>query len=352
MNNDDLLSSIDNFFGKDSSNEKVDKDLKKVNGGVVDRGQNSNLKGETVHPKSLFEIRDALERLNKIKSSIGDDKDYTIRDDVNEITSFLFAGLIPDEFYMHQEIIESIVLFLGDYGFSDEFVIDNLKDMKCIVQPLEALQRIKGYALGDHIVLDLDFFDYDKDGKIVGINQNMQAMYQHVVTHEFFHKLSSFKNGYEEKAVMGDALLEGFTDYFTKLTIVDDKVESDLYGVPTRVCEMFAEIMGVDKTLDDYINHTREFPNLMNLFNECGLDQGSFLEFQGKLDSVITSVSSDKASGIPKELWGKDAKGESISFLRENIIIPYCRNNPDKAGRILDKFNTLFEGKYSKTQSL
>ena len=27
-----------------------------------------------------------------------------------------------------------------------------------------------------------------------------------------------------------------------------------------------------------------------------------------------------------------------FSFLRENIIIPYCRNNPEQADRILNKF--------------
>ena len=56
--------------------------------------------------------------------------------------------------------------------------------------------------------------------------------------------------------VAGDALIEGFTDYFAKLALGGSKIESDLYSFPVSVCEMFTEIIGIDKSLDDYVRHT------------------------------------------------------------------------------------------------
>jgi hypothetical protein len=146
------------------------------------------------------------------------------------------------------------------------------------VLPVEYLVGGKAQALRNHIDLELDFFDYDEEGKVIGVSEEKRELYRHVVVHEFFHKLSSYKNGHRDVMVFGDALLEGFTDYFTK-RVLNDSIESDLYGLPVKVCDLFTEMIGIDKTLDDYINNTGEFPNLKNLFGECGIEHNAFMEF-------------------------------------------------------------------------
>ena len=269
MNEDILLKDIDDLFKKDkSSGSSFKKDFEDSH--TVDSNSNVELI-EKNNPKNIFEVRDALERLRELEKD-SDGKDYVNRDRINEIHSFLSSGIVLDEIPFQSEFIGSIIGFLGQNGFSDEFVLTNLKDMEGHVLPVEYLYGGKAQALRSHIDLELDFFDYDEDGKVIGVSKDKEELYRHVVVHEFFHKLSSYKNGHRDIMVMGDALLEGFTDLYTRCSL-GDKVESDLYGFPVKVCDLFTEMIGVDKTLDDYINHTGEFPNLRGLFSECGIKE-------------------------------------------------------------------------------
>lgn len=303
-----------------------------------------NTNGELIgkkHPKTLFEIREALEKLKELREETDFNKRIFNKDKDIELSGFLSSGIVLDEIPEHDNFINCISSFLETNGFSRDFVVDNLRGMEGHVIPLDFLYGGKAQALRNHIDFDFDFFDYDEEGKVVGVSEDKKELYRHVVVHEFFHKLSSYKNGHDDVMVQGDALLEGFTDLFTKLAL-GDKVESDLYGFPVKVCEMFLEMMGQSKVLDDYINHTGEFPNLKNFFGECGLEKDDFLTFRVGLDSVIKGVVRDKNEGVPKEEWGLQEKTSSLDYLRDNIVIPYCRNNPDKAERILGKFNSLF----------
>jgi len=339
MNEDYLLKELTKIAASNNFNGKSDISHKSF--GSEAENVNCNFL-EVKHPKNLFEIREALEQLRLLRINNKDKKDYIIQDKVTELTSFLLAGIVLDEIPRHREIIDKISSFLVENGFSEDFVIDNLRNMEGRVLPVEVLNGGKAQALRTHIDLEIDFFDYDSEGRVIGVNPEKEELYYHVVTHEFFHKLSSYKNGFNDALVAGDAFLEGYTDYFTKLALGGSKIESDLYGFPVKVCEMFTEIMGLDKSLDDYINHTGDFPNLKNLFSECGLDKESFLEFNSNLNSIIVGVRRDKLAGLSKEEWAKDEKMCTLEFLRNNIIIPYCRNNPTDADRILDKFNNLF----------
>ena len=337
MNNDELFNGMKDILSSDKTSSDTFDKLKDLDTSSDIDNSNANLI-DVVNPKNIFEIRDALEMLRELEMS---KDDYSNKDKINEIRSFLLAGIVLDEIPYHDEFIHEISSFLSNNGISSDFVLDNLKDMEGHVLPVEYLVGGKAQALRNHIDLELDFFDYDEEGKVIGVSEEKRELYRHVVVHEFFHKLSSYKNGHRDVMVFGDALLEGFTDYFTK-RVLNDSIESDLYGLPVKVCDLFTEIIGIDKTLDDYINNTGEFPNLKNLFGECGIDHNGFMEFSSCLSSVISGVNRDKKTDLPKSEWGRDEKVSSLDFLRENIVIPYCRNNPDKAESILNKFNNLF----------
>lgn len=337
MNNDDLLKDMKDIL----SREKISSDSFT---GIKDLGTSSDLDNsnnniiEVDYPDNIFDVRDALELLRELEVN---KKDFSNKDKINEVRSFLSSGIHLDKIPYHDDFIHDISAFLCSNGFSLDFVVDNLKDMEGHVLPVEYLYGGKAQALRSHIDLELDFFDYDEDGKVLGVSEDKKELYRHVVVHEFFHKLSSYKNGSKDVIVLGDALLEGFTDYFTK-RVLNDTVESDMYGFPVKVCDLFTEMIGVDKVLDDYINNTGQFPNLKNLFEECGIDREGFIEFSTGLSSVISGVSRDKKTDLPKSEWGRDEKLSSLDYLRDNIVIPYCMNNPDKAEGILNKFNILF----------
>ena len=338
MFDDELFSKLSE--GLKSSNNPIKKDAFKDSSIDIENANGDLI--EKKHPKTLFEIRDALEKLKDLRE-VTDFNDRIFNKDKDiELTSFLSSGIVLDEIPEHNNFINCISSFLEKNGFSRDFVVDNLSAMEGHVIPLDFLYGGKAQALRNHIDFDLDFFDYDDEGKVIGVSEDKKELYRHVVVHEFFHKLSSYKNGHNDVMVQGDALLEGFTDLFTKLAL-GDKVESDLYGFPVKVCEMFLEMMGQSKVLDDYINHTGEFPNLKSFFGECGLGKDDFLTFRVGLDSVIKGVVRDKKEGVSREEWGLQEKTSSLDYLRDNIVIPYCRNNPDKAERIISKFNSLFE---------
>ena len=341
MNDEDLFKKLAESLNTDGFSVKSDTSYKSVSDSFNDTNTNSNVV-EVKHPKTLFEMRDALERMKVLRKKREESKVSTMDDEETELLGFLTSGIVLSEIPKHNEIMGAISSFLVSNGFDEEFVFDNLKNMEGRVLPVEVLNGGKAQALRDHIDLELDFFDFDSEGKVIGISKDKEELYRHVVTHEFFHKLSSYKNGNNDVMVAGDALIEGFTDYFAKLALGGSKIESDLYSFPVSVCEMFTEIIGIDKSLDDYVRHTGEFPNLKSLFLECGLDKESFSEFSTGLSSVIVSVRRDKEAGLPKSEWGKDEKMDTLSFLKENIIVPYCRNNPEQADRILNKFNNLF----------
>lgn len=338
MFDDELFSKLSEDLK--SSNNPIKKDAFKDSSIDIENANGDLI--EKKHPKTLFEIRDALEKLKELRE-VTDFNDRIFNKDKDiELTSFLSSGIVLDEIPEHNNFINCISSFLEKNGFSRDFVVDNLSAMEGHVIPLDFLYGGKAQALRNHIDFDLDFFDYDEEGKVIGVSEDKKELYRHVVVHEFFHKLSSYKNGHNDVMVQGDALLEGFTDLFTKLAL-GDKVESDLYGFPVKVCEMFLEMMGQSKVLDDYINHTGEFPNLKSFFGECGLGKDDFLTFRVGLDSVIKGVVRDKKEGVSREEWGLQEKTSSLDYLRDNIVIPYCRNNPDKAERIISKFNSLFE---------
>lgn len=339
MFNDELFKSMQDVLSKnmiDNTSDSFDK-FKDFDTSNSNDDSNDNLI-EVENPKSIFEIREALEKLKLLER---DSKDFLNKDKITEVRSFISSGIVLSEIPFHSDFIDNISSFFESNGFSSNFVLDNLKDMKGHVLPVEYLYGGKAQALRSRIDLELDFFDYDEDGKVLGVSEEKLDLYKHVVVHEFFHKLSSYKNGFKDVMVLGDALLEGFTDYFAK-KVLNDNIESDLYGFPVKVCELFSEMMGMDKCLDDYVNNTGYFPNLRNLFGECGIDHDGFMEFSTVLSSVISGVARDKKTDLPKSEWGREEKFSSLEFLKENIIIPYCKNNPDKAEGIINKFNTSF----------
>jgi len=98
--------------------------------------------------------------------------------------------------------------------------------------------------------------------------------------------------------------------------------------------------MGLEKTVDDYLHHNKTHPNLHNLFLECGCED--FDLFSSMLYSVVTTVSKEKKAGKTCD-FALDEKTSCLGFLVENILIPYCQKNSDRAPSIIAKFNELFE---------
>ena len=93
------------------------------------------------------------------------------KDKINEIRSFLLAGIVLDGIPYHDDFIHEISSFLSNNGISSDFVLDNLKDMEGHVLPVEYLVGGKAQALRNHIDLELDFFDYDEEGKVIGVSE-------------------------------------------------------------------------------------------------------------------------------------------------------------------------------------
>ena len=98
-------------------------------------------------------------------------------------------------------------------------------------------------------------------------------------------------------------------------------------------------MIGIENVVDDYLYHSENFPNLQKLFLECNCNE--FIIFRTIFDNVIKISDIEMRAGKTGCLALKE-KDICLNFITDNILLPYCQKNPDRANQILSKFNELF----------
>ena len=108
MFDDELFSKLSEDLK--SSNNPIKKDAFKDSSIDIENANGDLI--EKKHPKTLFEIRDALEKLKELRE-VTDFNDRIFNKDKDiELTSFLSSGIVLDEIPEHNNFINCISSFL------------------------------------------------------------------------------------------------------------------------------------------------------------------------------------------------------------------------------------------------
>lgn len=297
-------------------------------------------------------IKRRLEEISTTRESLStkDERimyDIKTKEEANELMSQVRNGIVIDDIPYKEEIFGNLYSFFGKFGLSYESISSMSHELEFFISDINLGYGGKLVHACDRIGVDSSYANFDESGKFIGFKEELKDFFIHTFTHEFLHKLSSKEEG-KDVVVMDDPIIEGFTDMFAHMVSGKREVVSDTYEFPEKVCELFAEMMGIDKAVDDYLNHNQTHPNLHNLFLECGCEEFSL--FNGLLSNVMNGVRRDKKNGVIS-CFALEEKDVCLAFLRDNILIPYCVKNSERSSAVLEKFNNLF-GEYGYTCSM
>ena len=326
--NDNILDSKSrsNSIRKETSNE------------FSNTNQSLKLDKRKIKDKfELDEIKRRLEEISNIREKHGNL--WYSKDEYTELFAVLQTGIVIDTIPYRDEIINNLISFFDKYGISKEEIISKISELEFFVSDIDLAYSGKLVQTCDRIGIDISYAKFSEDGKFVGFREELKDFLTHTVTHEILHKLSEMQDGKKIFFRYQDALSEGYTDMFAHLISGKRNIRSDLYEFPEKVCELFTEMIGMDKTVDDYLYHNQDFSNLQKVFLEC--ECKDFSLFRSIFDKIIKRVNDDKKAGKTGCL-ALEEKDACLAFIRDNILFPYCHKNPDRAVQVLNKFNSLF----------
>lgn len=302
--------------------------------------------------KELDKILSRLLEIDSERSKIEDKSsrmlyDISTKDEKNDLMSLIHNGIVIDDLPYKEEIVGNLYSFFGKFGVSFEDISAMTSEIDFFVSDINLGYGGKLVQTCDRIGVDYSYANFDDEGKFIGFRDELKDFFMHTFTHEFLHKMSSKEDG-KAVIVLDDPIVEGFTEVFAHMVSGKREVVSDTYEFPEKVCELFTEMMGLDKAVDDYLHHNQSHPNLHNLFLECGCEDFSL--FSKQLSDVMNGVRRDKKNGVTS-CFALEEKDVCLAFLRDNILIPYCVKNGERSSVVLEKFNNLF-GEYGYTCSI
>lgn len=325
MNNDDI-KSYKNIQFKDIEEDLVVNHVKSTPY-ILDNDELKKLSSE------YRRIAAELETLNKEKDF---DKMLELREKLNELKKKLWRGIPLELSKFKDEITRDIYLYLEKFGYSRDFVIDNLSDINIYVSDIDIIAEGKLVTVGNNIGIDSEFVNFDKKGNIVGINDYYKFFLKYTLTHEFLHRLSSSRKDKEPIPVLEDALIEGTTDMYAHLISEDDIDKSNVYDFLVRVCIILRRVVGDKEFLHDYIDDLPNWTNTRKVFNECGLSDDDFTNLYFNLNKILAYTK----SGMDPEGLNK-LKEEVVVFLNNRLIRNRFKKRKDL--REMEKiYNLLF----------
>lgn len=292
---------------------------------------NEELQRLSVEYKALIVELESLDKEREFN------KILELREKLNTLKKKLWTGIQLDISKFKEEIIRDIYLYLEKFGYSREFIINNLEDIEIYISDIDIIAEGKLVTVGNKIGIDSEFVDFDKKGNVIGIKDYYKLFLKYTLTHEFLHKLSSNRKDKEPIPVLEDALIEGTTDMYAHIISENDIDKSNLYDFLVKSCIILRRCVGNKEFLQDYIDNLPNWTNTLKVFNDCGLSEDEFKEFYFNLNKVLAYT---KSGMDPEEL--KNIKKEIAVFLKNRLI--RNRFHKHRQLREIEKvYNILFE---------
>ena len=315
----------------------IKEDYKKEKISFIEDVEENKVDTKKDHPKNIFELEKAIQEYKNI--SYQDEKtDPNLKDRKNTLYSYIARGIPVNDIPLKDEIIEKISTYLGGFGYSKEYIKCKLENITVYTTSLGLIMKEGAVGLQElkRIGIDYSYFEFDPiTGEFTGKIKDTEFL-KHIITHELFHILSLEKN--KNAATREDTFSEGFTDLFATMVNGTFDKGSNTYNFSTRVCTLFAGILGMNKVLDDYINGIDTLPNITKLCEECGVSETRFIKIRQLLSLSIT-----KFDLPPNDVLVLEVQRNCLEVLKNEIINPYCLLHPNEADRITLFFEELFK---------
>jgi len=258
-----------------------------------------------------------------------------LNDKIISMKSKLEKGLFIECDDLRDSIINDIVNYLKSFGYKEEFILSRLENVKFVITNEKVISGGLLSALNKKINIDYTLAVFDQEGNFVKFKEDKEKFIRYVLIHEFLH-LCSISD--KKVSFTNDALSEGFTDLFAHAISKNHEDKSERYDFLVRVCTLFTNMIGIDKTLDDYINNLGDFSNLKQLFYEQGLDDNDFSEIYHILNEILDLQISgkDNAQLLTKKI-------EVIEKIKTKLFIPLLNSNENNQDMFINLFNSLFQ---------
>lgn len=296
---------------------------------------NSLEKQESI--KSVHELDNIIKRYNDIKQMTKLDFEDN-RSEFETLRKLLLTGIPFKKNNVIDLIIQKILLFLVENGYSYEKYDEVINSTIFKISSIKTLTNSQGlaYSVGKNIVLDKSLAQFDEKGLLKGLNEKEKEFLIYIITHELFHRISSFKKEKNSINIANSAISEGITEYLTELTTnYNGKNKSKTYEFIKNIIKILTDIIGIDKLLSDYLDNLGTYPNLTYLFLLNGLD---FKKFETLMDDTLNKRYEHANINNIKAI-----ETQILLELKERIIIPYIRTNPEQSSKIINDFNCLFK---------
>lgn len=282
----------------------------------------------------LDNIIDIIKIIDKLKNFPAIGKlDTDLQDDKNKLESLVSRGMPIDIKDFFNDCVNSIFDYFVEFGYSKENFV-SLDGVETYTTDTRYIHKALGLFVGKNIVINYSYFEFDNNGKLIGIKADKVNELKHIIIHETLHRLSTYKKD-KELCMQYDAVSEGFTDTLAHLITKDYNIVSKSYDFLNRICYMFIEMIGLPGILEDYLVDLDNPKNLINFIKKYNVNYASF---KNEFDNFI-----DKTNPNYEEYRTIDKKMEFVNVFKNSIIIPFCKENPEKVDRIVYLFNDLFK---------
>lgn len=275
--------------------------------------------------KKIFEYDSMDIFLKKIKNN-------ELIEQMSNIKSRIIKGIPIKCKELKNKIINDIIEYLIPYGYTKEFILMRLENIRFSITDEKLISGGLLSYTNNKINIDYSLAVFDNQGRFIKFKEEKEDFLRYVITHEFLHALSIPNTN---KYLTHDALSEGYTDFFAHIISNNFIDKSVLYDFSVRICTLLANMVGIDKTLDDYINNLTEFSNLRNFFYSQGLDDSSFYKFYILMNNIIElQIKKDNQSQIKKV--------ELLEFIKDNLLISFLKTEEVNKENYIKLFNELF----------
>ena len=300
----------------------------------------SNYTQVQLHTKQDLEqillIYNKLNKLTKVDRLLA-------ADDISALHKILLDGIRIQNNIDIQNIIFQIISFITSNGIDPQPFYSMFQNtyfsVTSIPDAFSTYETAHAVCSGKNVALNMDIVTFDENGFLTGRLIDESGLMKQIITHELLHRISAFREDKEFKFTIDSAFSEGFTDLFAEIiTKYDGPIKSEPYQFSKNVCDMLISMIGLKEAFNDYLNDFANYKNLKVLLQKYNMNFKEFETIFDKLLSMRYKVGENLANINDSIKFENDFLIE----IRDKLIIPFIRDNPDKEEEIINKFNKLF----------
>lgn len=294
---------------------------------------NNFVNNEVTNSEYFTDFLEMIDYLNKLKKllieykAIADKEDrFEINEKINKLKSRLsHYGVTVDISDYVSQAANTIFNYFKKFNISKSYIENRVMNAQTNVTAMYELHLGCASTFSDKICFDIKYVNFDEQGNFTNIKEEEKREFCHALCHECFHLISR-----NDHILAPQGINEGMTEMFTCKANGSYDIKSASYDFPVRICELFVEMLGEDTIVQEYMSCDYLYSSICNLFG----DRENFNSFSNKLSDFINH---SKDVDIDEQLR------LFLIKLSDDVVIPFCKNNPSDGERVISTFNDLFK---------